>query len=123
MRIAVTDEQTRGFEWQIHPFVEIEADRIRLGDPSHPSPELVLIRQHSQCTERAVHEKPEILLAANGEERPEIVGGAGVHRAGGPDHTNGSEPRGTILGNGPSQRGEIDAISFIDGDTTKPRAP
>ena len=114
VRVGMADQREPDLERQVAPLVQIHRERVGLLHAGHAVAERR--RQRGERAERAVHVEPEPLLAAERGERAQVVGGAGVHRAGVADHAERPVPRRAVGRDGGAQRGDVDLVRRVDRD-------
>ena len=78
MRALIAHQRTTDLIGQVHPFVQIECDRVGLLESRD---QVAQGRSDSgQCAERAIDVKPEVLILADRRQRVQIVRRAGIDR-------------------------------------------
>src|SRR5712692_316212 len=80
MGLPIAHEDATYLEGQIHPLVQVKRQGIGLLYAVHDVPQF--FGEPGERAESAVHMEPETFLATKLGERAEIVGGAGIDRAG-----------------------------------------
>ena len=116
---GVTDENAADFEGEIHPFVEIEGQRVGEFDAVNDGPELV--GEAGECAEGAVDVEPEVLFTAERGEGTKRVGGANVDGAGVADNAEGEEVLAAVAIELRLESVEIDGVSGGHGNAAERR--